>query len=170
MKSRSFLPDPTRMAPPSSADSSSTDTSSTDPSSTDPSAGANPSPAGGHDVSSLEADDAPVLEGETVADNDHATAAGDESVAPPTVAPKSVMSVFKELAKCPDLNALTAHVSANPEVLDFLQSRRGMLPVFSDKPPPTFPAPGQLRSYDDYVDVLFTKQPDGTWRNVNYSR
>ncbi|TAL43162.1 MAG: hypothetical protein EPN91_07015 [Salinibacterium sp.] len=180
MKPSRTFPDHTTppSADPSSADASSADTSSTDPSAgaRDPFAGflrrpdaADPSSAGGTDGSSLQADDAPVLEGETVAPDNHATAAGEESVAP-AMPPRSVMTVFKELAKCPDLNALTAHVQANPEILDFLQSRRGMLPVFSDKPPPTFPAPGQLRSYDDYVDVLFTKQADGTWRNVNYSR
>lgn len=166
MKPTRSFPDTTRMTPPSG------DPSAVDPSSTDPSlAGAS---------------DGPVLESKSVAPSTgDGSVAGRGSVAdgsglqasdtsPPAandgMPPKSTMAVFRELAKCSNLGELTAHVIGHPEILDLLQSRRGMLPVFSDKPPPTFPAPGQLRSYDDYVDVLFTKQPDGSWKSVNYSR
>ena len=159
---RAMLPDPLRPG----AMPSNGDPSSTDPSSTDPSAATAPPPS----EPTLTAEERAVAGAGLIASTI-------EEAVPPEAAPlvaepakPSVMSVFKELAKCADLAALCKHVEANPSILDFLASRRGILPCYSDKPPPTFPAPGQLRSYDDYVDVLFTRAADGSWTNTKLSR
>ncbi len=159
---RNTFPDTTRPgAMPSNGDPSSTDPSSADPSAATAPPPSEPSPTPGERAAA----DAALL-ASTPAENNVPPAPAVE--VDPTK--PSVMSVFKELAKCADLAALCKHVEANPAILDFLSSRRGILPCYSDKPPPTFPAPGQLRSYDDYVDVLFTRGGDGTWTNTKLSR